>query len=51
LISNRKSGGLGIRLIKTLMDEVEYHIAPGLKNELRMVKRLKKKQDAQVTKS
>src|SRR3954469_20994519 len=35
LISTRKSGGLGIRLIKTLMDEVEYHIAPGVKNELR----------------
>jgi serine/threonine-protein kinase RsbW len=44
LISNRKSGGLGMRLIQTLMDEVQYQIVPGQKNELRMVKRLKKKE-------
>jgi anti-sigma regulatory factor (Ser/Thr protein kinase) len=43
LISQRKSGGLGMRLIKSLMDEVQYEIVPGQKNELRMVKRLKKK--------
>jgi anti-sigma regulatory factor (Ser/Thr protein kinase) len=43
LISQRKSGGLGMRLIRSLMDEVQYHIVPGQKNELRMVKRLKKK--------
>jgi serine/threonine-protein kinase RsbW len=42
LISNRKSGGLGMRLIQRLMDEVQYEIVPGQKNELRMVKRLKK---------
>ena len=42
LISNRKSGGLGMRLMKTLMDEVHYEIIPGKKNELRMVKRLHK---------
>jgi serine/threonine-protein kinase RsbW len=42
LISNRKSGGLGMRLMKTLMDEVHYEIIPGKKNELRMIKRLKK---------
>jgi serine/threonine-protein kinase RsbW len=49
LISKRKSGGLGMRLIQTLMDEVKYEIVPGEKNELRMVKRLKKK-DAQASK-
>lgn len=42
LISNRKSGGLGMRLMKTLMDEVHYEIIPGKKNELKMIKRLKK---------
>ena len=41
LVSERKSGGLGIRLIKALMDEVSYEISPGQKNELHMVKRLK----------
>lgn len=41
LISNRKSGGLGMRLIKRMMDEVHYEMIPGKKNELRMIKRLK----------
>ena len=40
LVHERKSGGLGIRLIRTLMDEVEYQIVPGQKNELHMTKRL-----------
>jgi serine/threonine-protein kinase RsbW len=43
LINQRKSGGLGMRLIRSLMDEVQYQIVPGQKNELRMVKKLKKK--------
>jgi len=42
LIAKRKTGGLGMRLIKTLMDEVHYEIEPGRKNELRMVKKLRK---------
>lgn len=42
LIAKRKSGGLGMRLIKTLMDEVHYDIEPGQRNELRMVKKLRK---------
>jgi serine/threonine-protein kinase RsbW len=42
LVAERKSGGLGMRLMKTLMDEVHYAIIPGQKNELRMIKRLKK---------
>jgi serine/threonine-protein kinase RsbW len=42
LIAKRKTGGLGMRLIKRLMDEVHYDIEPGKKNELRMVKKLRK---------
>jgi len=42
LISQRKTGGLGMRLMKTLMDEVRYEIEPGKKNALHMMKRLKK---------
>jgi len=42
LVAERKSGGLGMRLMKTLMDEVHYEIIPGQKNELLMIKRLKK---------
>ncbi len=38
----RKSGGLGMRLIRSVMDEVQYQIVPGQKNELHMLKRLKK---------
>jgi serine/threonine-protein kinase RsbW len=42
LIASRKTGGLGMRLMKTFMDEVHYDIEPGKKNELRMVKKLRK---------
>ena len=42
LVKRRRSGGLGLRLIRTIMDDVQYTIVPGEKNELRMVKRLKK---------
>ena len=42
LIRQRKSGGLGMRLIKSVMDEVKYEIGPGQKNELRMTKLLHK---------
>jgi hypothetical protein len=31
-----------MRLIKSVMDEVQYEIGPGQKNELRMTKRLHK---------
>ena len=44
LVAERKSGGLGMRLMRTLMDEVRYEIEPGKKNELHMVKRIKKKE-------
>jgi serine/threonine-protein kinase RsbW len=42
LVRQRKSGGLGLRLIRTIMDDVQYRIIPGEKNELRMVKKLHK---------
>ena len=42
LVAQRRSGGLGMRLIKTLMDEVRYEIEPGKQNELRMSKKLKR---------
>jgi serine/threonine-protein kinase RsbW len=41
LVAERKSGGLGMRLMKSLVDEVYYEMIPGQKNELRMIKRLK----------
>ncbi|MCL4794098.1 MAG: ATP-binding protein [Bryobacteraceae bacterium] len=40
LVKQRKSGGLGLRLIRTIMDDVQYRIIPGEKNELRMTKKL-----------
>ncbi len=40
LISAKRTGGLGMRLIKSFMDEVHYAMVPGEKNELTMVKRL-----------
>jgi anti-sigma regulatory factor (Ser/Thr protein kinase) len=42
LVKQRKSGGLGLRLIRTIMDDVQYRIIPGEKNELRMTKKLHK---------
>jgi serine/threonine-protein kinase RsbW len=43
LVSAKRTGGLGMRLMKSFMDEVHYEMLPGVKNELRMVKRLTKK--------
>jgi anti-sigma regulatory factor (Ser/Thr protein kinase) len=42
LISAKRTGGLGMRLIKSFMDEVHYAMVPGVKNELTMVKLLAK---------
>lgn len=42
LVHDRKSGGLGLRMMRTLMDEVSYEIVPGERNRLRMIKRLQK---------
>ncbi|MBI4902241.1 MAG: ATP-binding protein [Acidobacteria bacterium] len=42
LVEERRSGGLGMRMMKLVMDEVHYQIVPGERNELRMIKRLKR---------
>jgi serine/threonine-protein kinase RsbW len=42
LVSAKRTGGLGMRLMKSFMDEVHYEMRPGVKNELKMVKRLRK---------
>ncbi len=42
LVSARRTGGLGMRIMKSFMDEVHYEMHPGVKNELKMVKRLNK---------
>ncbi len=35
-----RRGGLGVHLMKTLMDEVEYNLTPGKKNIVRLTKYL-----------
>ena len=42
LMDERRSGGLGWRLIRAVMDDVQYRMVPGEKNELRMIKRIRK---------
>lgn len=37
-LKKMKRGGLGLYLIKTLMDKVDYHIKPGVKNRVKMIK-------------
>ncbi len=37
-LSEFRSGGLGIYLMQTLMDEVSYDIEPGVKTEVKMTK-------------
>ncbi len=40
-LSHYKRGGLGMYLMRSLMDKVEYRIFPGKKNEVRLVKNLR----------
>lgn len=42
LVNKRRTGGLGIRLIRSLVDEVRYEFSPGHKNELHLTKKLPK---------
>lgn len=42
MVAQRRSGGLGLRLIQSLVDEVHYEVEPGKRNELRMIKRIPK---------
>jgi serine/threonine-protein kinase RsbW len=37
-LSHYRRGGLGVYLMKSLMDKVEYDIDPGKKNEVRLTK-------------
>ena len=39
-LAELRVGGLGVYLMKTLMDEVDYDIQPGIRNEVRMIKYL-----------
>ncbi len=39
-IKEGRKGGLGLCLIRTLMDKVEFEIKPGLKNQVKMIKYL-----------
>ncbi len=39
-LNQYKVGGLGIYLMKNLMDEIKYNIQPGVQNEVRLVKYL-----------
>jgi serine/threonine-protein kinase RsbW len=41
-IKESRHGGLGIYLIKTLMDEVDYDFKPGVKNQVQLTKYLQK---------
>ena len=41
-LKTHKVGGLGIHLMKVLMDEVKFDIKPGQINQVKMVKYLKK---------
>jgi serine/threonine-protein kinase RsbW len=49
-LAELRVGGLGIYLMKTLMDEVNYTIKPGVGNEVRMVKYLVKNGDPTIEK-
>ena len=47
-LAQLKVGGLGIYLMKTLMDEVDYQIKPGVKNQVKMVKYFIDKKNSKV---
>ena len=37
-VEESRHGGLGIYLIKTLMDDVQYEFKPGIKNQVQLTK-------------
>ena len=47
-LAELRVGGLGIYLMKTLMDEVDYTIKPGVGNEVRMVKYVVQDDDRRI---
>jgi serine/threonine-protein kinase RsbW len=50
-LAELRVGGLGIYLMRTLMDEVDYDIKPGVRNQVKMVKYFIDKDDSRVVKS
>ena len=42
LVHDRRTGGLGLRVMRSLVDEVSYEIVPGERNRLRLLKRIQK---------
>lgn len=47
-LAELRVGGLGIYLMRTLMDEVDYDIRPGVRNQVKMVKYLISKKTSEV---
>ncbi|MBI3004369.1 MAG: ATP-binding protein [Ignavibacteriales bacterium] len=45
-LAHHRRGGLGVYLMKRLMDKVEYNFMPGRHNEVRLIKYLQKNQPA-----
>ena len=39
-LSSYRRGGLGVHLMKRLMDKVEYDIEPGIRNQVRLTKHI-----------
>ena len=50
-LAQLKVGGLGIYLMRTLMDEVDYNIHPGVKNQVKMVKYLVEPMNSKILES
>ena len=50
-LAELRVGGLGIYLMRTLMDEVDYDIKPGVRNQVKMVKYFIDKDDSSVVES
>jgi anti-sigma regulatory factor (Ser/Thr protein kinase) len=50
-LAQLKVGGLGIYLMKTLMDEVDYQMEPGVKNQVKMVKYFINKKNSELVDS
>ncbi|MDZ7371090.1 MAG: ATP-binding protein [candidate division KSB1 bacterium] len=50
-LAQLKVGGLGIYLMRTLMDKVDYDIKPGVRNQVKMVKYFIDKKSSKVVKA
>ncbi|MBN2355334.1 ATP-binding protein [candidate division KSB1 bacterium] len=47
-LAELRVGGLGIYLMRTLMDEVDYDIRPGRRNQVKMIKYLISKKTSEI---